>query len=450
MKRIWNVCLLFMAVMTLVCMGQTQPVQAMERVITLTDGDYDTDVSSYYNPWYQYEEETYFCIGDIGKIVPQYNQSWYSGAMTRKEFIVSNPAVVQVDAEGNYQVLSAGESTVTVNGYNETGVSVFAASYTFRVCGDVTATTLEKTSANIYMFESTYSWWGGTESDTTYVSLVNAPDLTYYTFTGICDNASLGVECTLDTEKKAVAIRATGEGSGNIHITLNGKTFILPVTAKKVSIKKTSAVLAKKKTTKISIKGYPGKIQWKSTNKRVASVSPQGKVKGKKVGNAVVYATIGERRLGCAVSVVTPKTKKVVTKACRIAKTCTYSQPKRMSNNYYDCSSLVWKSYKTVGKTFGNAHYAPVAADIGKWCAARKKTIKGGCSTKNVDNMKLRPGDLLFKTGNNNGRFKGIYHVEMFVGYQCHGFRGDEPILGTLWAARSENYGGSGYMMARP
>lgn len=47
--------------------------------------------------------------------------------------------------------------------------------------------------------------------------------------------------------------------------------------------------------------------------------------------------------------------------------------------------------------------------------------------------MKSRPGDLLFGTGANNGRYKGIYHVEMFVGYACYGFQGNKPILTTKW-----------------
>lgn len=41
------------------------------------------------------------------------------------------------------------------------------------------------------------------------------------------------------------------------------------------------------------------------------------------------------------------------------------SQPKRMQEKFYDCSSLVWKSYHKNGVNFGMAYYAPVAADMG-------------------------------------------------------------------------------------
>lgn len=85
-------------------------------------------------------------------------------------------------------------------------------------------------------------------------------------------------------------------------------------------------------------------------------------------------------------------------------------------------------------------YYAPVAADLGKWCAKNKKMVKGN-AYQNIQKMKYRPGALTFKTGSDNGRYKGIYHVEMFVGYTFEGFSTDgKPVLGTKWAARGDNY----------
>ncbi|MDD7349837.1 MAG: hypothetical protein PUG66_08370 [Clostridiales bacterium] len=77
-------------------------------------------------------------------------------------------------------------------------------------------------------------------------------------------------------------------------------------------------------------------------NTRLDTGSGKGVIKAKKkTGNTVVYAQIGEHRLGCAVSVVSSKMKKVINRAKRIYKTCKYSQPLRMNSKYYDCSSLV-------------------------------------------------------------------------------------------------------------
>ena len=58
----------------------------------------------------------------------------------------------------------------------------------------------------------------------------------------------------------------------------------------------------------------------------------------------------------------------------------------------------------------------------------------------------------MFETGAKNGRYKGIYHVEMFAGYECTGFTDKgKPIVSTLWANRPANYYyGAGCVMARP
>ncbi len=117
------------------------------------------------------------------------------------------------------------------------------------------------------------------------------------------------------------------------------------------------------------------------------------------------------------------------------------SQPKRMQEKFYDCSSLVWKSYHKNGVNFGMAYYAPVAADMGKWCAQHKKLVSGGLSQANIQNMKLNPGDVMFETGQKNGRYKGIYHVEMITGYIFYGFdRNGKAELGIQWAAGDEKY----------
>ena len=73
--------------------------------------------------------------------------------------------------------------------------------------------------------------------------------------------------------------------------------------------------------------------------------------------------------------------------------------------------------------------------DIAKWCAGKKKMVKG---------------DLVFQTGAKNGRYKGIYHVEMFVGYRCYGFSGNTPMLMPCWAARFDGYAYGAKLVGRP
>lgn len=408
----------------------SQTIQAQTKNIVLYNGDVGNE-----------QEESYFSAGDNGKFEIAYYDAWQNGEIVCKEFQSEDASVVKVDAEGNYNVLKGGKALVRASAYNAEGTMVFQASFCFLVYADVSGTSLSKTSVNMYNI--------GGSSDAVMIPLVNAPDLTYYSFQYVSSNSQMYISCELDAARKMITVFSESAGTATLTIYLNGKPLYLNVTAANVTITKTSSVIAKKKKTQLRIKGYPGRVKWKSAKKKVASVSSKGVVKGKKTGNTVVYAKIGERYLGCAVSVVTTKMKKVVSAAKKIAKTCKYSQAKRMQSGYYDCSSLVWKSYRKIGKAIGNKNYAPVAADIGKWCAKQKKMIKGGLSSKNIQKMKLRPGDLMFETGAKNGRYKGIYHVEMFVGYECVGFDGSTLTLGTLWAARPANYY-YGCIMGRP
>lgn len=84
-----------------------------------------------------------------------------------------------------------------------------------------------------------------------------------------------------------------------------------------------------------------------------------------------------------------------------------YSQSKRDSGNYFDCSSLCYFAYKNAGitVTYGGANSA---AALAQYCVQNNQT---------VDVNNLEPGDLIFyccKPG--NGRFKGIDHVAIYVG----------------------------------
>lgn len=56
------------------------------------------------------------------------------------------------------------------------------------------------------------------------------------------------------------------------------------------------------KTLKVST-SLKGKVRWKSSNKKVASVSKKGKVKAKKAGTAVITAKIKSRSVKCKITV---------------------------------------------------------------------------------------------------------------------------------------------------
>lgn len=90
-------------------------------------------------------------------------------------------------------------------------------------------------------------------------------------------------------------------------LTINGKEFKLEVNIQNVTISKQGMVQAKGKKVQLKIKGTSEKPVWSSSNPKVAKVTKNGLVSCKKKGNAVITASFGEAKVGCAVSVVSAK-----------------------------------------------------------------------------------------------------------------------------------------------
>ena len=83
-----------------------------------------------------------------------------------------------------------------------------------------------------------------------------------------------------------------------------------------------------------------------------------------------------------------------------------YSMERRNSGSAYDCSSLVYYSYKDAGIDLSNGG-STTAAEIARGLAAE------GRETSAED---LEPGDLIFYSYKNNGRYRNISHVSMYIG----------------------------------
>lgn len=83
-----------------------------------------------------------------------------------------------------------------------------------------------------------------------------------------------------------------------------------------------------------------------------------------------------------------------------------YSQAYRDSGNYYDCTSLAYYAWQNAGV---NIMYegSNTAASEGKFCYDNHLLV-------NYDEM--QPGDLIFYSYSNNGRFMNISHVAIYVG----------------------------------
>lgn len=406
----------------------------------------------------------------VGSTVQYYGQTY---TVSRYTFNSDNRAVASVDTSGRVTALKTGTAQITVqiyttqdwydyddnddyNNYDDDyryepsgEYQLFQAEYEVRVCPDLSGITVDKTSQTGYTADS---WNCPTYTFHLKSKEVLTEDWDTVVLSCSSSNSRVGVDADLD--KNVLTITPYSVGKTTVTVSINDQQICkLTINTILVQMSTNSALLAIKETKQLRVKGAPAAaIKWSSTNPKVVTVSSKGLVRAKSSGNAVIKAKIGDNMFGCAVSVVTQSRKKAINTAIHIVRTSTYSQPNRMQNKYYDCSSLVWKAYHKNGVNFGNAYYAPVAADIGKWCAQKKRMVKGGLSVKNIDSMKINAGDILFRTGDNNGRYKGIYHVEMIVGYTCYGFDSNgKPMLSLKYAARADGYAdGCGEPVGRP
>lgn len=214
----------------------------------------------------------------------------------------------------------------------------------------------------------------------------------------------------------SITIYGLKAGKTKLTVTIGGVTLECQIEVTAVSLNKTSVQTYKGQKITLKVKGTKEKVTWTSSDKKIATVSSKGVVTAKKRGTVCITAKTESAEVHCYVSVSSKKAIQAVKKAKSVLG-ATYSQEKRMQKGYYDCSSLVWRSYSPYGVYLGNRNWAPTAADQGKWCNQNKKVIaKKAIKT---ESLKLQPGDLIFYSRDvENGRYKNIYHVAMFAGYE--------------------------------
>lgn len=87
-------------------------------------------------------------------------------------------------------------------------------------------------------------------------------------------------------------------------------TTIMPEMAVAASKEKSKGNINQKKVTilvsktvQLRVNGISGKVKWSSSNKKVASVTKNGKVTGKKAGKAKITAKVGKKKFTCSVKV---------------------------------------------------------------------------------------------------------------------------------------------------
>lgn len=208
-------------------------------------------------------------------------------------------------------------------------------------------------------------------------------------------------------------VSAFTTGQTIITITVDGQKIEYHVIVTNATLNCTWFLSSKGKTKKLSVSGHSGTtpVTFKSENTSIATVSASGKIKAKKIGNTKITVNVDGIKLTCVVNITYKKAINVINKGKKKLG-YKYSQARRMSSKYFDCSSFVWRMYKTQGIYFGSKRRAPVAASEAKIMVSRKKVI----AYKYVKPSKLLAGDIIFIKGKRNGRYRNICHVAIYIG----------------------------------
>lgn len=208
------------------------------------------------------------------------------------------------------------------------------------------------------------------------------------------------------------------KGTAKIKVVADGKTFTCKVNVSNPSLQNNCFLITPSQTAQISLNGLTesSEVSYHSENNKVARVTDSGQIQPVKKGSAYIDVTADGVSFRCYVGITDARAIQAVQKAKAIISTSTYSQQLRMSNGYYDCSSLVFRGYQPYGGLLGGSTYAPTAAEEARYLVNHGKTIS--LSYWN-DETKLQPGDLLFFSGGYNGRYMNITHVSMYAGNGC-------------------------------
>ncbi|WP_167958103.1 Ig-like domain-containing protein [Anaerosporobacter faecicola] len=304
----------------------------------------------------------------------------------------SNPGVATIDAQGLVTGVAQGYTSVTV-----TVVQTDGSIATYSCSVSISNPQMAKTEGNLAV--------GCTEE---------------LVITGLQPESTV----VKKTSKASVAevweysntIYAVKKGSAKITLEVDGVTltYTVTVTDPKVNVNLLTLVKGKKSTLKVSGINKKSTVTFQSSKSSVAKVDKNGKVTGKKNGCACVTIAVDGKVMEIPVTVGSTKVIGALRYGIKAVGT-PYSQAKRMQNGYYDCSSLTWRSYHSVGVNIGSKYWAPTAADMAKTLVKNKKAV----AYKALPASELKPGDLLFFTktdGTDNGRYKNIYHVGIYLG----------------------------------
>lgn len=220
-------------------------------------------------------------------------------------------------------------------------------------------------------------------------------------------------------DSTGVVISGKKMGTTTITGRVDGVEFQCQVSVTNPCLKSVYGFYQKKKKFSLSLSGLNADSVpiWSSSNSKVATVSKKGRVSTLLYGSAVIRCQVDGKTLEYYLAVSTKTAVRAMRYGYKKVGKKKYSQARRMSKNYYDCSSFVYRSYRSAGRYLvRKTQWAPVAADIARYYVRKKKIVK---ASGVYDEKKLRPGDLICFGGSSaprNGRYKRIYHIAIYIG----------------------------------
>ena len=96
--------------------------------------------------------------------------------------------------------------------------------------------------------------------------------------------------------------------------------FTVPVNAASMKLNRKRVSINVGQVVTLKVKGTKKKMKWTSSNKKIATVSKKGKVKGLKAGKATISVKVGKKSLKCRVIVKKKRTR--MTRGQRNALAC--------------------------------------------------------------------------------------------------------------------------------
>ena len=156
---------------------------------------------------------------------------------------------------------------------------------------------------------------------------------------------------------------------------------MMPVSASAAAkLNKKSITVNVKKTYTLKVTGTSGKVTWSSSNKKIATVSSKGVVKGVKKGTATVTAKVGKKKYTCKVTVKQPVTsiklnKKTV--SLKVGKTVTLKAT--VSPTTANTKTVTWSSSN---KKIATVSSKGVVKAVGNGTATITATAKDGSGKK--------------------------------------------------------------------